>query len=269
MDFSIFPVVSGGEGHLTCAHTADPLRHAGPGGMCDLLERRIAQDVEFRAEAVQKRIVTSLHFCARGRKANGGGDHLRQRDDALKGARLRGAVALFAIRQVFYAVQHADGQLFPAERTAAVRSQRFRWLQAQLAVAVSVKMIFTLLRKKFNRARKACGMRRFYSLCHFSIGKGRVEKIRLSAELLRGMCVRIGDERVIVERGEPPVHRRVGGEAGFHRMNIGRHIPKARFHRIEAGKRAEHGKMRRPDMRGDEDRLRADIHRDLQQVTAV
>lgn len=90
-----------------------------------------------------------------------------------------------------------------------------------------------------------------------------MKEVCLPAELLRGVRVGVGNEREAVKRREPPVHRRIGGEAGFHRMDIRRHIAKARLHGIKAGECAKHRKMRRPDMRGNKNSLCTNIHRDF------
>ena len=52
-------------------------------------------------------------------------------------------------------------------------------------------------------------------------------------------------------------------------MNLARQIRKAFFDGIESGKRAKEGEVRRPDMRRNEDGLRAGLQRDLQQIAAV
>ena len=52
-------------------------------------------------------------------------------------------------------------------------------------------------------------------------------------------------------------------------MDMRRQIRKAFLHRVKAGKSAEHGKMRRPDMRWNKLRVRAGFQRQLQQVAAV
>ena len=52
-------------------------------------------------------------------------------------------------------------------------------------------------------------------------------------------------------------------------MDVRRQVPEAFLHAVEPGKRAEHGEVGRPDMGGDELRLRTGFQRQLQQVPAV
>ena len=50
---------------------------------------------------------------------------------------------------------------------------------------------------------------------------GRTRKVHTG-----GVGVRVGDKGVPVQSGEPPVHGRIGGKAGFQGVNIGRKIAK-------------------------------------------
>ena len=71
------------------------------------------------------------------------------------------AEAFLPVGQILHAVQHANGQLFAANWAAAIRCHRFRGLQAELAIAMPIKMVFPLLRKEFNCACKTFGIRAF------------------------------------------------------------------------------------------------------------
>ena len=83
------------------------------------------------------------------------------------------------------------------------------------------------------------------------------------------MRVGMRNEGQSVQRAHPPIHRRVGRQAGFHSVDVRRQIAKARFDAVEPGKSAEHGEMGRPDMRGDELGFRTGLQRQFQQVAAV
>lgn len=83
------------------------------------------------------------------------------------------------------------------------------------------------------------------------------------------MRIGVGNQGEAVQSRHPPVHRRVGGKAGFHRVDVSGQVAKTFFHRVKAGKSPEHREMRRPDMGGDKYRLRAGIQRNFQQIPAV
>ena len=80
------------------------------------------------------------------------------------------------------------------------------------------------------------------------------------------MRIGIGDEGESIEGRQPPVHGRIGGQAGFEGMNVRREVAEALLDGIEAGECAEEGEMGRPDMRGDEDGLGAGIQRDFEEI---
>ena len=213
-------------------------------------------------------------FIDRGGAFSGGGDpqrradHLRQGDQPLKGLPARRFGSLRAVGELFHAVQHAGGHALAAHGAKPVCPLRFRRRKTDVAGAVAVEVVLPLLRKKFDRPGKAvllaaqrCGNRR--------IGQRAGEQVRFTAELLRGMCVGVGNEQESVERGKPPVHRRIGGQARFQRMDIRREILKAFLNRIEPGKCPEQRKVGRPDMRGDEHGVRRGLEGDFQQIAAV
>ena len=136
-----------------------------------------------------------------------------------------------------------------------------------MAFAVAVKVILSLFRKEFDGSLKAL------SLLHRPV-KPRVrhlrfQKIGLPSQFRRRMRIRIGNELKAVQGGELPVHRRIRRKPCLHGVNTGRQILKAFFNRFKFGKCPEHGKMRRPDMRRNKDRLPAHLQRNFQQIPAV
>ena len=83
------------------------------------------------------------------------------------------------------------------------------------------------------------------------------------------MRIGVGGEAIAVEGRDPPVHRRVGRQAGFDGEDVVGEIAIAFIDGIETRLRAEGGKPRRPDMRRDEKGMRPGFQRDLQQVAGV
>jgi hypothetical protein len=73
------------------------------------------------------------------------------------------------------------------------------------------------------------------------------------------MRIGIGGEAIAVEERDPPVHCRVGGQAGFDGEDVVGEIAIAFIDGIETRLRAEGGKPRRPDMRRDEKGMRPEI----------
>ncbi len=128
-------------------------------------------------------------------------------------------------------------------------------------------MILSLLGEKFHRSLKAfAGLDRLNQL---RIRQAGIQQIGLPAQLGGRVGVGMGDQGEAIQSRNPPVHGRVGGKAGFHRVDIGGQVLEALFYGVEPGKSSEQGKMRRPDMSGDEYRLRAGLQRDFQKVPAV
>ena len=132
---------------------------------------------------------------------------------------------------------------------------------------MAVKMIFSFLREKFQRSGKP--LSRVYGLRNSGIGQLRLKQSSLTSQLRRGMGVRIGNQEIGVQRGNPPVHGRIGRKSRFQRMDVGRQIPKAFLDGIKAGKSPEQRKMRRPDMGRNIYGFRTGFQHDFQQISAV
>src|SRR5579872_3510872 len=83
------------------------------------------------------------------------------------------------------------------------------------------------------------------------------------------MRVGIRRQTKAVQAREAPIHRRVRREPGLDRKYVRRKIAITFLDRIEAGLRAERSEPRRPDMGGNEVRMRARLQRDLQKMARV
>ena len=82
------------------------------------------------------------------------------------------------------------------------------------------------------------------------------------------MGVGVGYQREAIQGGQPPVHGRVGRESRLHSMDMAGQVAKAFPDGVKAGKGAEHGEMRGPDMGGDKLGLRAGSQSQLQEIAA-
>ena len=219
------------------------------------------------AQRAQERKIRFLHAAAGRARAQRGGEQFRQGHKALKRLRPLWPRAFWPESQRLHAVQNADGQPPPAYGAYVAQFARLAGFQANAAVAVPVQMVLALFWIKFQRAAKP--LARLDGVRHGGIGKRAIQQIGFPAQLGGRVRIGIGDEREPIQSRHAPVHRRIGREPGFHRVNFARQIAKALFQAIEAGKRAQQGKVRRPDVGGDEHGARAGVQRDLQQIAAI
>ena len=266
-DGAVLPVEARPPVHLSQPQAADALCHAGPCGLFDIRDRRLPEDVELRSQLPEQLLIQFRGLFSRGGAAGGGGDDLRQRGQALKGLGSLGPEPRRTVSQGLHPVLHADGQFFAAHRAHPAPLRRLGRCQADAAVPVSVQVVLALLRKELDGPAKA--LPGPDGPDQLRIGPPGVQQIGLPPQLGGGVGVRVGDQGEAVQGGDPPVHGRVGGEPRLHRVNAGRQVVKAGLHGVEPGKGAEHGEVGRPDVGGDELRVRAGLQRQLQQVPAV
>ena len=92
---------------------------------------------------------------------------------------------------------------------------------------------------------------------------------RLPAQRRRRVRVGVGDQPVAVQRGDPVVHRRVGGQPGLDREDVPGQVGVAVGDRVEAGLRAERREPGRPDVRRHQVAALAGVQQRLQQVAGV
>ena len=83
------------------------------------------------------------------------------------------------------------------------------------------------------------------------------------------MGVRVADQGEAVELRDAPVHRRIRGEPGLDREDVGGEIAVAFVDRVETRFRAERGEPGGPDVRRDEVGVRPARQGDLQQMPRV
>ena len=266
-DRAVFAVKARAALYLARAQAADALGHARPGDRPNVRNGCLPQDGELVPQLGEHFFIQLGCLFRRGRHARGGRDRLGQGREALKRLGVCRAEARRPVGQLLHAVLHADGQLFAAHRAQAAARGGFGRGQAHAAVPVAVQMVLALLGEKLDCAGKALpGADRAHKRGVIALA---LDEIRLAAELSRRVRVRVRDQCQPIQRGHAPVHRRVGGQAGLDRVDVRGQVVKAVLHRIKARERAKHGKMRRPDVRGDELRIPAGIQRQLEQVAAV
>ena len=132
---------------------------------------------------------------------------------------------------------------------------------------MAVQVVFALLGEEFHRPGKAFpGADGAQNL---GIGGLPLQEGGLPPQLGGGMGIRMGEKGQPVQGRDPPVHGRVGGEAGLHPVNLPGKIPEAVLQPVKAGTGAKEGKMGGPDVGGHQLPLGGDLQQQLQQVPAV
>ena len=266
-DDAVLPVKARPALHLPGPQAADALRHAGAGRVGDILHRHLPQDGELRPQGMEHLLVQRLGILPSGGDSGGGGDHLRQGRQTLKGFGTHGTKPCRTVRQGLHPVLHADGQLLPANGADAAQRRRLRRGQADAAVPVAIQVVLALLGEELHRALES--LSGADGPDQLRVGEAGVQKIRLPAQLGGGMGVGVGDQGESVQGRDPPVHGRIRGEARLHRVDVAGQIPEALLHGIEAGEGAKQSEVGRPDVSGDEFRVRAGVQGQLQQVPTV
>ena len=264
---TVFPVISGNFLHLAGPEPPDALCHPQSRHPADRFLRYPAQNFKFRSQLCQHFPVQFRGFYAGCGKSHGGGDHLRQRNQALIGLGPGLHIPLRPVRQFLRPMIDADGNLLPAHRTAAPELLRLGRRQTEMAFPMPVHMIFPFLGIKLNGSAQAVS--RLDSLLQALPGRLPIKEGGLPSQLRRRVGVGAGYQLKIIQHGQPPVHGRIRGKPRLHRVDIQGQIPKTFFHRIKSGKGSQKGKMRRPDMGGNQHALRTGVQKDFQQIPAV
>ena len=268
-DHAVFAVIAGVADHLTGAQARDRLGEQRRAGAGDVLDRHGLQDRKLGAELGDRLIVVALdrlRFHAAGGDL---GENLRQRHQVgdLAGSRGRRRLRLAAIGERLDPMLDADRQRLAADRAASAMLAGLLRGQPHLAFAVAVEVILAFVRKELDRAHIA--MAGLQCVLDREVVEVAVEGRRLAAELAGRMRVGIRREPVAVEKRNPPIHRRIGGEAGLDREDAVRQVAVALGDRIKPRLRSERREPRRPDMGRHQIGVRAGFERDLQQVARI
>ena len=266
-DNAILSVKSRNALHLAAAEPSDAFRNSSAGYPADVLQRKISQNLKFRPQPEEHFLILFPHLSGCRRAACGSADHLWKGHKALKSFRVFPDIALLPVGQLFHTVRDPYGQFSSAHRAFSSVFHSFRRSQTQAAFPVSVHMILAFLREKlYGPGKPFSGLNR---PAQPFVGHDAVQEICLPPQFCRGVSVRIGDQLILIKRGNPPVHRRIRGQPSLHRMDIRSQIFKALLHRIKPGECAEQRKMRRPDMGGDIYRRRTQFQHNFKQIMTV
>ena len=267
LDHTVGPVVPRAAHHLASPQPADALRHAGPGRGPDVLQRHLPENGELRPQSRQHGLVLGAHLLACGRAPLRGGDHLRQRHQALKGPGIRADIALRPVRQLLHPVEHAGGQPLAAHRTHPSGGLRLHRGEAHPTVPVAVKVVLALLGEKLNGTVKA--LPGLDGPGQLRVGQARVQQVGLPPQFGRRVGIGVGHQGISVQGGTAADHCGIRGEPGLQGVDMAGEIAEALPDGVKAGEGPKQGEVGRPDVSGDEHRIRAGLQGDLQQIPAV
>ena len=255
--------------NLAGPHAADALRQQRVPGRRDLLEREILQDRQLRPQPLQQAVVLRLYALGVGACAHHLGERLRQGDETRIGSGGIRTRARRAVGEFLHPVVDADRHRLAARRaTPAVRDRGCRF-PADPALAMPIQVVLAFLRKELDGAAIPAGVTACERPEQRIVAQLRVEHGCLPRQLRRRVGVGAGDERVAVQPGDAPVHRRIGREAGLYREDLRRQIGETLLDRIEPGPGAQDGEPRRPDVSGNQVAALIGFQDDLQQIPAV
>ena len=145
--------------------------------------------------------------------------------------------------------------------------QRFLRGEPHLAFAMAVEMIFAFVGKELDRADVA--VTGLQCMLDGEVVAFAVEGGRLPSELAGRMRVGIGGEAKAVEERDPPIHGRVGREAGLDRENAIGEVAVALGNRVESGLRSQRREPRRPDVGRYQIGVRTGFECDFEQVAGI
>jgi hypothetical protein len=266
-DDAVFAVIPRFADHVAGPQSRDRLGEQRGLRARDLLDGRGPENPQLGAERPDQPVVAARDGLAGSAARENLGEHLGERHEIYDLARGRRRLRLGAVGERLDPVQHADRRRLAAHRTAPAVGARLRGQEPRAAFAVAVEVIFALLREELDRADVARS--RPQRVADREIIERAVERCGLATELGRRMRVGIGDQPIAVEQREPPIHRRVRGQAGLDRKNMLGQLGIAFGDRVEARLRAQCREPRRPDVRRHQIGVRACLERDLKQIVGV
>src|SRR5690606_36953139 len=167
-DGAVLAVVAGGDAQLAGTDAADGLGEERPAGAVQVLERRVAQQVQLGAESAEQARVLALDPAALRAHAEHGAEHLVHRHErAVRRRAPRHAAAVRRrggrprtvrpVRQLLDAREHAPGHRLAARGAAPFPLARLRRREPHAARAVPVEVVLPLLREELDRAEEARG----------------------------------------------------------------------------------------------------------------
>ena len=251
-----------------------PSASRSPPARRDLVQRRVAQDGQLRPEPRQQLLHLLLHLLRACADAVDLAQHLRQRDQAVKGMRPRRSHAHGPVGQLLDAVHHADGDRLAADRADRRRARSVvggsqtmpqarwpsRWYLPSSGKNSTVPQVA-------SPGSPVCAARRKMRRRSDSsvVEQRRLARPASPASAHRswrpGCSDRGCDTRQFIGGSdERPVSSA---------KMCGVRSPKHSADRVEAGFRAEQREPRRPDVRGDQVAGGVGLEDDLEQVARV
>ena len=265
---AVLAVIAGLPFHLARAHAAQGLGQQGRPLAAQVFQGRIAKHSQLGPNPRHQLLARARHALAARSHAQHFAHNLDQWHQAGKRLGAFRPKTFWSVSQRRHPAEHAAGKRLSATRAYFVARGSLVGRHHHLALAVAIGVVLALLGKELERAEKT-GPALAKRVAHGKVGEIAVEQIGFATQLVRGMGIGAGDERIAIQGGEAPVHGRVGRETGFDREDVRREIGKTFGNRIEAGLRAQGREPGRPDVRGDEKGVWRGCQRDLQKVARI
>ncbi len=136
--------------------------------------------------------------------------------------------------------------------------------QTDVAVAVSIQVVFPLLGVQLDRA--AIALPRLQCPPDGVVVLLSLEEVGLPSQHGRRVGIPVGHEPVAIERRHLPVHLWVGGEACLHGKDVVRQVTVTIGDGVEAALGSQRREPRRPDVGRHEIGIGARLEHDLEQV---
>ncbi len=249
------------------AQPRERLAEEGAAGLPDVLEGEALEDVDLGAEAPHEPGGGGLDGARLRSHPLDLGEHLGEGDEGAEGDGARRRCVLGAVGELLDAVHHPHRQRLAAGRAAPFEAAGLRRLEADVAGAVAVQVVLPLLGEELDGA--GVPLPRLERLPDGEVVHLGREGAGLAPQHRRRVGVRVADQGEAVELRHPPVHRRVGGEAGLDGEDVRREVAVAVVDRVESRLRAQGREPGGPDVGGDEVGVGAALQGDLEQVARV
>jgi hypothetical protein len=107
----------------------------------------------------------------------------RQRNQGVKHGCIIAILWLCTICQFQHPMMHPDGNRFTTGWTEVMQTAGFMGIKADLTVPVTIKVVFALFRKEFNRSTKAVALVLFQGIAQGEKIKAGVEQIGFAPQL--------------------------------------------------------------------------------------
>ena len=116
-------------------------------------------------------------------------------------------LGLVAIRELLDAIQDPYGNTLATDRAEVIVARGLLRIPGDLAFAMTIMVILSLLRKELHGAEKAVRISRPNGRGQGLIGQFGIEKVCLTSQLLRRVGIGVGNDGEAIEKTAAPVHR--------------------------------------------------------------